>query len=210
MPLCIVGVVVGSLRPIGPSRYPSSGGVTRHEIASARWVNAHGSVVRRQAALPPYDKGVAETVRRRLSPHPRSARATRWRGCEQPARPCGTAWSCSRQTVTSPDGGIVFVEPKACPSAGSAGALAAGLAQTHVGVIAWARTGDPELGNWDSARTACQASSAPQPGLSTNSVGERCRCDDRATVGASPETSVNKLLFAGSRMSVFRLGLSPV
>ena len=37
---------------------------------------------------------------------------------------------------------------------------------------------------------------------------EGCRCDDRATVGASPETSVNKLLFAGSRMSVFRLGLS--
>src|ERR1700680_4483751 len=35
-----------------------------------------------------------------------------------------------------------------------------------------------------------------------------CGCDDRATVGASLETSVNKLLFAGSRMSVVRLGLS--
>jgi hypothetical protein len=30
--------------------------------------------------------------------------------------------------------------------------LAARLAQTHVGVIAWARTGNPELGDWDSAR----------------------------------------------------------
>jgi hypothetical protein len=37
---------------------------------------------------------------------------------------------------------------------------------------------------------------------------EGCECDDRATVGASLETSVNKLLFAGSRMSVVRLGLS--
>jgi hypothetical protein len=46
------------------------------------------------------------------------------------------------------DGVIVPVEPKACPSAGSARALAARLAQTHVGVIAWSRTGDPELGEW--------------------------------------------------------------
>src|SRR5882724_5253823 len=38
----------------------------------------------------------------------------------------------------------------------------------------------------------------------------RCRCDDRATVGAKPETSVNKLLFAGSRMSVFPSGALPV
>src|SRR5882672_8482290 len=37
-----------------------------------------------------------------------------------------------------------------------------------------------------------------------------CRCDDRATVGAKPETSVNKLLFAGSRMSVFPSGAFPV
>jgi hypothetical protein len=51
------------------------------------------------------------------------------------------------QAFAEREGGIVPVEPKACPAAGSAGALAAGLAQTHVGVIAWARTGDPELGN---------------------------------------------------------------
>jgi hypothetical protein len=57
------------------------------------------------------------------------------------------------QAVEQRDGGIVPVEPKACPSAGSARALAARLAQTHVGVIAWARTGNPELGDWDSART---------------------------------------------------------
>ncbi len=43
----------------------------------------------------------------------------------------------------SRDGGIVPVEPKACPSAASAR-----LAQTHVGVIAWSRTGDPDLGDW--------------------------------------------------------------
>jgi len=37
---------------------------------------------------------------------------------------------------------------------------------------------------------------------------EKLFCGDRATVGASPETSVINLLFAGSRMSVLRLGLS--
>src|SRR6516165_8876685 len=37
-----------------------------------------------------------------------------------------------------------------------------------------------------------------------------CFCDDRATVGASPETSVINLLFAGSRTSVLRLGAVPV
>jgi hypothetical protein len=53
------------------------------------------------------------------------------------------------QAFEERDGGIVPAEPKACPSAGSARALAARLAQTHVGVIAWSRTGDPELGDWD-------------------------------------------------------------
>jgi hypothetical protein len=42
----------------------------------------------------------------------------------------------------------VPVEPKAYPAAGSARALAARLAQTRVGVIAWSRMGDPELGDW--------------------------------------------------------------
>jgi hypothetical protein len=40
------------------------------------------------------------------------------------------------------------VQPKVCPSAGSARALAARLAQSHVGVIAWSRMGDPDLGEW--------------------------------------------------------------
>ena len=52
------------------------------------------------------------------------------------------------QAFEERDGGIVPVEPKACPSAASARALAARLAQTHVGVIAWSRTGNPDLGDW--------------------------------------------------------------
>lgn len=47
--------------------------------------------------------------------------------------------------------GIVAAEPKACPSAASARALAARIASGHVGVIAWSRTGDPELGDWQPA-----------------------------------------------------------
>lgn len=46
------------------------------------------------------------------------------------------------------DGGVVPAEPKACPSATAARQLADRLAQTHVGVIAWSRTGDPDLGDW--------------------------------------------------------------
>ena len=52
------------------------------------------------------------------------------------------------QAFEQREGGIVPVEPKACPSAASARALAARLAQSHVGVIAWSRTGDPDLGDW--------------------------------------------------------------
>jgi hypothetical protein len=52
------------------------------------------------------------------------------------------------QAFEEREGGIMPVEPKACPSAASARALASRLAQTHVGVIAWSRTGDPELGDW--------------------------------------------------------------
>jgi hypothetical protein len=52
------------------------------------------------------------------------------------------------QAFEERDGGIVPVEPKACPSAASARALAARFAQTHVGIIAWSRTGDPDLGDW--------------------------------------------------------------
>jgi hypothetical protein len=52
------------------------------------------------------------------------------------------------QAFEQRDDGIVPVEPKACPSAASARALAGQLARTHVGVIAWSRTGDPDLGDW--------------------------------------------------------------
>jgi hypothetical protein len=52
------------------------------------------------------------------------------------------------QAFEEREGAIVPVQPKVCPSAGSARALAAQLAQTHVGVIAWSRTGDPDLGDW--------------------------------------------------------------
>jgi hypothetical protein len=54
------------------------------------------------------------------------------------------------QAFEERDGGIVPVEPEACPCAGCARALAARLAQTYVGVIAWSRKGDPELGDWGS------------------------------------------------------------
>jgi hypothetical protein len=43
---------------------------------------------------------------------------------------------------------VLPVEPKVCPSATSARALSARLAQAHVGVIAWSRTGDPDLDDW--------------------------------------------------------------
>jgi hypothetical protein len=52
------------------------------------------------------------------------------------------------QAFENRDGGVVPIEPKACPSAASAHALAARLAPTHVGVIAWSRTGDPDVGEW--------------------------------------------------------------
>jgi hypothetical protein len=55
------------------------------------------------------------------------------------------------QAFTQQEEGIVAGEPKSCPSAGAARSLAARLAQTHVGVIAWSRTGEPELGDWQPA-----------------------------------------------------------
>lgn len=52
------------------------------------------------------------------------------------------------QALTEREGGIVPVEPQACPAARSARALAVRLAQTYAGVIPWSRTGAPELGDW--------------------------------------------------------------
>jgi hypothetical protein len=55
------------------------------------------------------------------------------------------------QAFEQREDGIAAAEPKACPSAASARTLAARLASNHVGVIAWSRTGDPELGDWQPA-----------------------------------------------------------
>ena len=55
------------------------------------------------------------------------------------------------QAFEQREDGIVASDPRACPSAGSARTLAAQLARTHVGVIAWSRTGEPELGDWQPA-----------------------------------------------------------
>jgi hypothetical protein len=52
------------------------------------------------------------------------------------------------QAFEDRDGALVAIEPQACPSAASALALAATYAGTHAGVIAWSRTGDPDLGEW--------------------------------------------------------------
>src|SRR5258708_39236536 len=65
------------------------------------------------------------------------------------------------QAFESKDGGIVPTEPKACPSAASARALAARLAQTHYGVIAWSRTGDPDLGDWGPAEELVRSGVIP-------------------------------------------------
>ena len=53
------------------------------------------------------------------------------------------------------DGGVVPAEPKACPSKAAARALADRLALTHADVIAWSRTGDPDLGDWGPPRSWC-------------------------------------------------------
>jgi hypothetical protein len=46
------------------------------------------------------------------------------------------------------EGAIVAVEPKIAPGAASAKALAKILAFTHVGIIAWSKTGSPDIGKW--------------------------------------------------------------
>ena len=57
--------------------------------------------------------------------------------------------------------GVMAAEPKSCPSAGAARALAARLALTHAGVIAWSRTGEPELGDWGPAVELMRAGTIP-------------------------------------------------
>jgi hypothetical protein len=52
------------------------------------------------------------------------------------------------QAFEERDGGIAPIQPRVCASADSARALAARLARDHIGVIAWSRTGNPDLGVW--------------------------------------------------------------
>jgi hypothetical protein len=65
------------------------------------------------------------------------------------------------QAFEQQDGGIVPAEPKACPSAASARALAGRLTQTSVGVIAWSRTGDPDLGEWGPPEVLVRSGNIP-------------------------------------------------
>jgi hypothetical protein len=66
------------------------------------------------------------------------------------------------QAFVEQDGGLLAAEPKACPSAGSALSLASRLATTNIGVIAWSRTGDPELGDWEPAVVLARTGTIPE------------------------------------------------
>ena len=57
------------------------------------------------------------------------------------------------QAFKQEDGAIVPVKPNAAPGEASARALAQMLAVSYVGVIAWSRTGDPDLGEWGPPET---------------------------------------------------------
>ena len=65
------------------------------------------------------------------------------------------------QAFEQHEDGILATEPKSCPSAGSARALVARLARTHVGVIAWSRTGEAELGDWGPAVELVRTGTVP-------------------------------------------------
>jgi len=52
------------------------------------------------------------------------------------------------QAFKEEDGATVAVKPTAAPGEASARALAKMLAVSHVGVLAWSRRGDPDLGEW--------------------------------------------------------------
>ena len=52
------------------------------------------------------------------------------------------------QAFKEEDGATIAVKPNAAPGEASARALAEVLAITYIGVIAWSRTGNPDLGEW--------------------------------------------------------------
>jgi hypothetical protein len=58
--------------------------------------------------------------------------------------------------------GVTPVEPKACQSAGAARSMATQLARTHVGVVAWSRKGDPDLGDWGPPEVLCRIGVIPE------------------------------------------------
>lgn len=53
------------------------------------------------------------------------------------------------QTFVETDDGLVAEEPKECQSAGEARMKAQMLAPRKAGVVAWAKSGDPDSGEWD-------------------------------------------------------------
>ena len=52
------------------------------------------------------------------------------------------------QAFKEENGAAVALKPNAAPGEASARALAQVLAITYIGVIAWSRTGNPDLGEW--------------------------------------------------------------
>lgn len=65
------------------------------------------------------------------------------------------------QAFEERDGATVALEPKAAPGEASARALAKMMAITHVGVIAWSKTGDPDLGQWEQPKELFRAGVIP-------------------------------------------------
>jgi hypothetical protein len=88
------------------------------------------------------------------------------------------------QAFAEREGGIVPVEPKACPAAGSARALAARLAPTHASVIAWSRTGDRELGDWGPPAALVRTGIIPDGGRRRGRVARLPMPVWRCAVGA--------------------------
>lgn len=54
--------------------------------------------------------------------------------------------------VRSDDGGLVAVEPVECHSANSARMMAVRLSETHIGAVAYSRTGDLSVGEFGPAK----------------------------------------------------------
>jgi hypothetical protein len=53
------------------------------------------------------------------------------------------------QTFVETEDGLVAEEPFECPSAWEAAVRAQALCMVKEGVVAWAKSGDPDTGEWD-------------------------------------------------------------